>query len=204
MFEKIKSEQYIDLEDRLSNKKVYVFIDAANLERSVKDMYVDPVDIPGELSHLTSDKLCWRVDYEKLRNFFIGICDLRRITFYSPELDSDDHMDFRYFLDKNGYKIKTKPLKEYKDHTIYNPHRKANFDVEIAVDAVSKMNKFNAFILFSGDCDFEYLLNFLRGSGRQCITFSRSGHISKELPPASNKYFDIVDFRFDILRIVER
>ncbi len=36
MFEKIKSEQYIDLEDRLSNKKVYVFIDAANLERSVK------------------------------------------------------------------------------------------------------------------------------------------------------------------------
>ena len=190
-----------DLKNRLLNKRIYIFIDAANLERSVKDMYVDPRDIPEEFKSLTSDKLCWRVDYKKLKIFFENFSELKKILFYSAELDSDSHHNFRYFLDKNGYKVKTKPLKEYLDHTEEKPHRKANFDVEIAVDAVSKMQKFDTFILFSGDCDFEYLLKFLRGANRQCITFSRSGHVSKELPPASNKYFDIVDFRFYILKI---
>jgi hypothetical protein len=33
------------------------------------------------------------------------------------------------------------------------------------------------------------------------IVFSRTGHIAKELPPASNYYFDIVDFRHEIFRI---
>lgn len=193
-----------DLKNRLLNKKTYIFIDAANLERSVKDMYVSPKDIPEDLSSFSSDKLCWKVDYENLKKFFSSLCDLKRIYFYSPELDSLSHNSFRYFLDKNGYKMKTKPVKEYGDNTIDNPHRKANFDVEIAVDAVCKMNKFDTLVLFSGDCDFEYLLKFLRGAGRQCITFSRAGHISKELPPASNKYFDIIDFRFNILRIVEK
>ena len=189
------------LKTKLLNKKVYIFIDAANLERSVKDMYVAPQDIPDKLSSYNTEELCWKVDYKNLKDFFNRLCDLKKISFYSAELDSEEHFKFRYFLDKNGYHVETKPLKEYKDNTEENPHRKANFDVEMAVDAVYKMNKFDTFILFSGDCDFEYLLKFLKGKEKLCITFSRKGHISKELPPASNKYFDIVDFKFEILKI---
>jgi uncharacterized LabA/DUF88 family protein len=73
--------------------------------------------------------------------------------------------------------------------------------VEIAVDAVHKLKNYQTFILFSGDCDFEYLLKFLRGQGKIAIVFSRAGHIAKELPPASNCYFDIVDFRDELLKI---
>jgi uncharacterized LabA/DUF88 family protein len=74
-------------------------------------------------------------------------------------------------------------------------------DVELAVDATFNLNKFDTLVLFSGDCDFEYLLKFLRGQGKMVIVFSRTGHIAKELPPASNYYFDIVDFRHEIFRI---
>jgi uncharacterized LabA/DUF88 family protein len=98
----------------------------------------------------------------------------------------------------------TKPLKEYLDHTPEEPHRKANFDVEIATDATFTMNAYDTFVLFSGDCDFEYLLKFLRGQNKATVVFSRSGHIAKELPPASTFYFDIVDFRHSMLRIDRR
>ena len=63
------------------------------------------------------------------------------------------------------------------------------------------MNKFDTLILFSGDSDFEYLLKFMRGHGKVALVFSRSGHVAKELPPAASHYFDIVDFRSEILDI---
>ena len=65
-----------------------------------------------------------------------------------------------------NFKLITKPLKEYIDHIPETPHRKANFDVEIAVDSTFLLNSFDTLILFSGDCDFEYLIKFLRGLGK--------------------------------------
>ncbi len=182
--------------------KVLVYIDAANLERSVQDMWVDAKDIPDELKRYSAEQLCWRVDYEKVSNFFKSICDLQEIKFYSANFSTKSHFKFLWFLKKIlKFKLETKPLKEYDDHTPEAPHRKANFDVEIAVDAAFRLKDYDTLILFSGDCDFEYLLKFLRGQNKTVIVFSRTGHIAKELPPACNYYFDIVDFRNDILRM---
>lgn len=183
----------------------YVVIDAANLERSVKDMWVNPKDITGEYKKYPADKLCWRVDYKKLNNFFKNICDLRKICFYSANFGSESHNRFLGFLKKAlRFDLVTKLLKQYNDHTIDRPHRKANFDVEIAVDATYNLKNYQTFMLFSGDCDFEYLLKFLRGQNKITIIFSRTGHIAKELPPACNYYFDVVDFRNEILRLEPR
>src|SRR3989339_1276927 len=179
-----------------------IYIDAANLERSVQDMWVNPKDIPDEFKGVKAEDLCWRVDYREMKKFFKGICDLNGIYFYSADFKTGNHFKFLWFLKKHlKFKLITKLLKEYNDHTSEHPHRKANFDVEIAVDAVFKLKDYKTFILFSGDCDFEYLLKFLRGQGRVAIVFSRAGHIAKELPPAANYYFDIVDFRDKILKI---
>lgn len=76
--------------------------------------------------------------------------------------------------------------------------------VELSIDAVDLMPKYDTFVLFSGDCDFEYLLKFLRGRGKRTIVFSRKGHIAKELPPACHHYFDVIDFRQEFMRISER
>lgn len=196
------SNVYFDKLKTVIKGKVFVYIDAANLERSVKDMWVSPKDIPDKLKDKTSDQLSYHVDYEKFKCLFSEICDLREIKFYSPDFETESHRGFLWFLRKVlKFKLVTKPLKEYSDHTPEIPHRKANFDVELAVDATFNLDKFNTLVLFSGDCDFEYLLKFLRGQGKMVIVFSRTGHIAKELPPASNYYFDIVDFRHEIFRI---
>src|SRR3989339_554586 len=131
--------------------KTAVYIDAANLEQSVKNMWVNPKDIPDDLKSFTANELRWSLDYTK-------------------------------------------------DH----PHRKANFDVEIATDATFYMEKYATFILFSGDCDFAYLLKFLRGHGKKTLVFSRSGFVAKELPPACHSYFDIADFRNEIMRVNQK
>lgn len=182
--------------------KVYLYIDAANLERSVQDMWVDPKDIPNDYKKYSSNQLCYRIDYQKLKDFFKGISDLKEIKFYTASFDSKSHGKFLWFLKKVlKFELATKPLKEYLDHTPEVPRRKANFDVELAVDATFKLANYDTLVLFSGDCDFEYLIKFLRGQGKIVIVFSRSGHVAKELPPASSYYFDIVDFRHELLKI---
>lgn len=187
---------------KVVKNRTVIFIDAANLEQSVKSMFVRPDDIPEDLKHLQAESLRWSIDYKKLKNFFESIGDLQQVTFYTPEFDNDGHRNFRYFLDKGlGFKLSTKPLKQYNDHTEEKPHRKANFDVEIATDATFLMDDYDTFILFSGDCDFEYLIKFLRGNGKIVIGFSRSGFIAKELPPALSHYFDIANFRSIFMRI---
>lgn len=182
--------------------KMGIFIDAANLEQSVRDMWVNPKDIPDELKSYSINQLQWSVDYEKIKNFFQSIGKVEMIRFYSADFQTESHRKFMYFLKKRlKFSLNTKPLKKYDDHTEEKPHRKVNFDVEIGVDATFYMNKFDTFILFSGDCDFEYLLKFMRGNGKIALVFSRSGHVAKELPPAASHYFDIIDFRSEILRI---
>lgn len=191
---------YIEKLKRAIRGRVYIFIDAANLERSVQDMKVNERD--SQEIGVNNGELIWRVDYKKFKEFFNGICDRRIIRFYSPMFDSEPHRKFLSFIGKGlSFDLKTKPLKEYDDHTKDYPHRKANFDVEIAVDSTFELNKYDTLILFSGDCDFEYLLKFLRSHRKRVIVFSRSGHIAKELPPAANKYFDVVYFRKNLLRI---
>lgn len=181
--------------------KTVVFIDAANLEHSVQDMWVNPKDITDEFKKYAVDELCWRVDYKKLDKFFKTIGELQKINFYSANFGSESHNRFLTFLKKLGLKLTTKAVKEYTDHTPDIPHRKANFDVEIAVDATFTLKDYDTFILFSGDCDFEYLLKFLRGQGKTTIVFSRSGHVARELPAACNHYFDIANLRREILRL---
>ncbi|MDD2757811.1 MAG: NYN domain-containing protein [Patescibacteria group bacterium] len=186
-------------------KRVFIYIDAANLERSVQDMWVSPKDVPDDLKKFTADQLRYRIDYQKFKEYFKSLADVREVKFYSADFCNEQHGKFLWFLKKVlNFKLETKPLKEYLDHTPEAPHRKANFDVELSVDATYKLNEYDTLILFSGDCDFEYLIKFLKGHGKVVIVFSRVGHVAKELPPASSYYFDLIDFRNELLKIEEK
>lgn len=197
--------EYIEKLKKVVKGRLVVYIDAANLERSIQNMWVNPKDIPDNYRHMTEDLLRWAADYKKFKDFFSSLGDLQGVRFYSASFGTDSHTKFLYFLKKRlDFKLTTKPLKEYGDHTLEIPHRKANFDVEMAVDATFTLKSFDTFILFSGDCDFEYLVKFLRGQGKMVIGVSRSGHIAKELPPACTHYFDIADFRKEILQILPK
>jgi uncharacterized LabA/DUF88 family protein len=168
--------------EKLDNGRTFVFIDAANLEKSVKD-------------------LRWKVHYRRLRAYFRNVCDLQGTRFYSVSFGSASHNEFLDSLRSKGYRVITKPLKVIKDkHSPEGEHRKANFDVEIAVDAMEYIDAYDTIILFSGDSDFDYLLKKLRDRGKYTIVVSTKYHISKELIRSSHRYIDPKKLKENIAR----
>lgn len=219
---KKSNNYYLDKLLKSTKGKVAIFIDAANLEKSVQDMWVDPRDVSDKFKSMLPDDLCWRVDYNTLKKFFDKKFDLVQISFYTAHFGTDGHNGFLAKMKKGfGYRLVTKDIKTFFDdgsgeELIKCPNcgksfqnsgkfqRKANFDVEIAVDAIYNLPDYDTIILFSGDSDFAYLLRFLRHKEKKTILFSRKGHVAKELFPESDNYFDIVDFRNIFLRIVQK
>ena len=152
--------------------KILVVIDAANLESSVKSLKF------------------W-IDYIKLKKLFNNK-KLIEIRDYCVHHNTENQNNFFTFLKKSGYKLITKPLKIIKAPEIKTGDiRKANFDVEIAVDVMNMILQFNTLILFSGDSDFDYLIKFLRAKNKSVIVISTKHHVSRELIESSNKYIDL-------------
>ena len=150
--------------------KVIVFVDAANLESSLKD-------------------LGWHMDYKRFYNYFKNNMELLRIRFYSASFNNKAHTNFLIVLRRTGFKLVTKKVK-----IIFNGKdriNKANFDVEITLDARNFMDKYDTLVLFSGDSDFEYLIKFLRRRNKKIIVVSSRYHISKELIKCCNKYINL-------------
>jgi len=185
----------------LFSGRTAVFIDAANLERSLADLGTKPPNlkrIPKGFVWKPFPKGYWSVDYKKLRKFFAETSRLVSISFYSAKFGTKSHENFLAFLKFNGYRLVTKKIKEIK--TGNGDHRKANFDVEIAVDAVSWIRNFDTFVLFSGDSDFTHLLHHLSKKKKRTVVISQRGHVANELVKAADYYLDIFGLRGEILR----
>ena len=162
--------------------RILVVIDAANLEHSVKS-------------------LGWWVDYKKLFAFFKARAHLVEIRHYCPSFNDERQNNFFTVLKKSGFRLITKPLKIITEIDAASGHlRKANFDVEIAVDTTASLQDYDTLILFSGDSDFDRLIKYLRQKGKKIIVVSSRYHISKELIESSNRYIDLKKLRAEIER----
>jgi len=160
--------------------KVAVFIDAANLSKSV-------------------ESAGFKINYRKLRRYFQKECSLTYIGFYTVAFSKKAHQEFLKALKAKQYIVITKPLKVIWDHKHSKEVHKANFDVEIAVDAMDKLEEFNTFILFSGDSDFDYLIRRLKEKGKRTLVFSTRFHVAKELIGSCDKYFDVLKLKDEFL-----
>jgi len=157
--------------------RAYVFIDAANLENSVKSSG-------------------WWVDYKKLCNYLKKETELIGIRHYCPRFDDNRQDKFFTVLKKAGIKLITKPLKIITDRDkTKGDLRKANFDVEIALEAQELIDEYDTCILFSGDSDFDFLIKKLRKKGKRVIVVSSRHHVSRELIEGCNKYIDLKKLR---------
>jgi uncharacterized LabA/DUF88 family protein len=162
--------------------KTAVFIDAANIELSAKD-------------------LGFKIDYKKLKSFLNGQGQIVYLGFYTVRFNNKAHDGFLTVLKTIGYKLVTKSVKVIRNRERnLGDIRKANFDVEIAVEAMKRINEYGSLILFSGDSDFHYLVKELRKRGKKIIVVSLRYHISKELIESTDYYFDLKR----IQKIIER
>lgn len=170
---------------------VYVFIDASNLWEAQK--------AKG-----------WMFDYEKLRQFIKGHFDAKKLqVFYYTAYPADGtrgydldgkHKFFTYLKKGLGFTVRKKELKRI---TISTPEgeaiqEKGNMDVEMTIDALHHMNKYDVAVLFSGDSDFLALVSYLRRERKKVFIFSSENNISTELRTGSDGYFDVLKMKVDI------
>ncbi|MFA4880014.1 MAG: NYN domain-containing protein [Candidatus Doudnabacteria bacterium] len=170
---------------------IYVFIDASNLWQAQK--------AKGKF-----------FDYEKLRMFikekFNGsFIEIFYYTAYPADGTRDYSLDGKHkfftFLKKGlHFIVRKKELKRISVVTEAGQsiEEKGNMDVEITIDAMHHIKKYDTAVLFTGDSDFLALVTYLRRGGKKVYIFSSKNNISEELRTGGDGYFDVLDIKKDI------
>src|SRR5918911_2352148 len=175
-------EELFHLEERVA-----LFIDGANLYQSARALAFD-------------------IDYKKLLSSFAGNCRLLRAYYYTALLDEQEYSPIRPlvdWLDYNGYKLVTKPLKEFTQATGRRKY-KGNMDVEITVDVMEMSEHLDHVVLLSGDGDFRRLVEAVQRRGVRVTVIStirtQPPMIADELRRQADQFIDLADLQPYIAR----
>ena len=148
--------------------RVAVFIDGNNLFHAARFHAVD-------------------IDYNKLLRILLGDGRLLRAFFYTGvDAGAERQQGFLLWMRRNGFRVVQKELK-----TFYDGTRKANLDVEIAVDMLSLAGRYDTAVLVSGDEDFVYAINAVAYKGCRVEV---AGFRSNTAP----RLIDVSDFFIDL------
>ncbi len=168
-------------------ERVALFIDGANL-------------------YATSKTLGFDIDYKKLLKYFQEKTYLLRAYYYTALIEDQEYSSIRPlidWLDYNGYRVVTKPTKEFTDST-GRRKIKGNMDIELAVDALELAATVDHMVLFSGDGDFRSLVEALQRRGRKVSVIStvatQPPMIADDLRRQADHFIDLASLRKEIGR----
>ena len=128
--------------------RLALFIDGANLYSAAKGLGFD-------------------IDYRKLLEEFRKRGVLVRAYYYTALVEDQEYSPIRPlvdWLDYNGFRLVTKPAREYTDAQGRKRWR-GDMDVEIAVDMMELAPRLDHAVLFSGDGDFRPLVEAMQRQG---------------------------------------
>ncbi len=150
-------------------QRVGIFIDTQNLYHSAKNLYKRKVNF-GEV---VKEALTGRV--------------LIRAIAYVITSEAGDEKGFFDALKKMGIETKTKNLQVFAGGA-----KKGDWDVGLAVDAISIANKLDSVVIVSGDGDFVPLVEYLKlsaGCQVEVVSFGKS--TSSKLIEAADDFIDL-------------
>ena len=107
----------------------------------------------------------------------------------------DGKHKFFTFLKKGlGVEVRKKELKRI---SVINEDgesikEKGNMDVEMTIDTLHHLKKYDTAIFFTGDSDFLALVIYLKNNGKKVFIFSSQNNISEELRTGGDGYSDIL------------
>lgn len=150
-------------------QRVGIFIDTQNLYHSAKNLYHSKTNFGAILK----DALDGRV--------------LVRAIAYVATTEGGDEKAFFDALSKVGIETRTKPLQIF-----VGGAKKANWDIDLAMDAVRLAPKLDTIIIVSGDGDFVSLIDYLKnthGTQVEVVSFGKSS--SQKLIEAADDFLDL-------------
>lgn len=192
-FVELKAEYY--LFKKADFGRVYVFVDFGNVRPWAKELW------PEENKFRISQE----IDIAKLAEIINWIFPIKRLFYYGRYLENtslpkehENNKKYRasmFRLDKarkNGFEVKTKDIKmipHYDEFGVFlNKVPKCNFDVEITMDMITKSEKYDTVMLFSGDSDFGGLLSYLKSKGKKVVVVCTRNRMSKELQAVADVF----------------
>src|SRR3990167_189953 len=154
------------------DQRVGVFIDTQNLYHSAKNLYDDA-----------------RVNFSNILKDAVAGRKLIRAMAYVISTKEGVEQGFFDALAKIGIETRSKELQEF-----WGGAKKGDWDVGLAVDAITLAPKLDSIIIASGDGDFVPLVKYLQinmGIQVEVIAFGKSA--SSSLREAADDFFDLSD-----------
>ena len=158
------------------NHRVGVFVDVSNMYHSAKNLYKS------------------RVNFRELLKIATAGRELVRAVAYVVKSDTEEEKAFFDALEKAGFELKSKDLQIFPGGM-----KKGDWDVGVAIDAISLSKQLDVVVIVSGDGDYEPLLEYLKFSGVivEVVGFDRS--TSAKTMAVANNFIDLEEAKEKIL-----
>lgn len=161
--------------DLLNRGRLAIFIDGSNLFYAALQLGIE-------------------IDYSKLLACLTADARLLRAFFYTGVNPSHEkQQNFLLWMRRNGYRVIAKELTQFSDGS-----KKANLDVEIAVDMLTLVDYYDTAILVSGDGELAYAVNAISYKGVRVEVVSLRSMTSDSLINIADRYLDLEDLKAEI------
>lgn len=176
MLDNFGSDPVFSPEQVLENRgKVAIFIDGSNLFYAALQLGIE-------------------IDYTKLLYRLTAGSRLLRSFFYTGvDRTNEKQQGFLLWMRRNGYRVIAKDLVQLPDGS-----KKANLDVEIAVDMMALVNSYETAVLVSGDGDLAYAVDAVSYRGARVEVVSLRSMTSDSLINVADRYIDLEQIKADI------
>jgi len=150
------------------DQRVAVFIDTQNMYHSAKHVHNA------------------RVNFSSLVEATVGSRQLIRAIAYVAKSKTGEEQAFFEAMLSGGIELKIKDVQEFSSGA-----KKADWDVGLAVDAISISPKVDAIVLVTGDGDFVPLVEYLRSHGVICEVAAFGKSTSQALREVADAFMDL-------------
>ena len=158
------------------NHRIGVFVDVSNMYHSAKNLYKA------------------RVNFRELLKLVTANRELIRAIAYVIKSDSKEEKAFFSALEKAGFELKSKDLQIFPGGM-----KKGDWDVAIAIDAITLSKLIDVVVIVSGDGDYEPLVEYLKFNGLivEVAGFERS--TSARLIDVAHNFTDLEEAKDKVL-----
>lgn len=176
MLENFETDTIFTTEQILENRgRVAIFIDGSNLFYAALQLGIE-------------------IDYSKLLHSLTSGSRLLRSFFYTGvDRTNEKQQGFLLWMRRNGYRVIAKDLVQLPDGS-----KKANLDVEIAVDMMALVGSYDTAVLVSGDGDLAYAVDAVSYRGARVEVVSLRSMTSDSLINVADRYIDLDQIKADI------
>lgn len=176
MFEDFEQDALFTPDQLLENRgRVAIFIDGSNLFYAALQLGIE-------------------IDYTKLLHCLTGGSRLLRAFFYTGvDRSNEKQQGFLLWMRRNGYRVIAKDLVQLPDGS-----KKANLEVEIAVDLMSLVGSYDTAVVVSGDGDLAYAADAVSYRGARIEVVSLRSMTSDSLINVSDRYVDLDSIKEEI------